>query len=112
MPVRLPSPVSLGVVLAVVVAFLGPRPARPLPTRPGQPSSEAVPPAPPRGTLPPLPPARVLPAVPPAAASVSDPRRQRGMSLGLFAEDISFDYGPLLKEIAALGATHVQLVVP
>jgi hypothetical protein len=115
MPVRLPSPVSVGVVLAVAVAVvvvLAPRPARPLPTRPGQPSSETVPPAPPRGTLPPLPPVRVSPAVPPAAASVSDPRRQRGMSLGLFAEDISFDYGPLLKEIAALGATHVQLVVP
>jgi hypothetical protein len=34
------------------------------------------------------------------------------MSLGLFAEDVSFDYGPLLGEIAALGATHVALVVP
>jgi hypothetical protein len=111
MSVRPPSPVSFGVSLLAVVVVLGsaPRSALPLPTRPGQPSSEAAPPSPPRGTLPPLPP---LPASPPAAASVSDPRRQRGMSLGLFAEDVSFDYGPLLKEIAALGATHVQLVVP
>jgi hypothetical protein len=43
---------------------------------------------------------------------VADPRPQRGVSLGLFAEDISFDYAPLLAEIAALGATHVALVVP
>ena len=40
------------------------------------------------------------------------PRNQRGVSLGLFAEDVSFDYAPLLAEIAALGATHVALVVP
>jgi hypothetical protein len=38
--------------------------------------------------------------------------RQRGVALGLFAEDVSFDYGPLLAEIAALGATHVSLIVP
>jgi hypothetical protein len=34
------------------------------------------------------------------------------VALGLFAEDISFSYTPLLEEIAALGATHVALVVP
>jgi hypothetical protein len=38
--------------------------------------------------------------------------RQRGVALGLFAEDVSFSYGPLLAEIVALGATHVSLVVP
>jgi hypothetical protein len=38
--------------------------------------------------------------------------RQRGVALGLFAEDVSFSYLPLLEEIAALGATHVALVVP
>jgi len=38
--------------------------------------------------------------------------KQRGVALGLFAEDVSFSYAPLLKEIAALGATHVSLVVP
>jgi len=38
--------------------------------------------------------------------------RQRGVALGLFAEDVSFSYGPLLEEIAALGASHVALVVP
>ena len=39
-------------------------------------------------------------------------QRQRGVALGLFAEDTSFSYGPLLAEIAALGASHVALVVP
>jgi hypothetical protein len=38
--------------------------------------------------------------------------RQRGVALGLFAEDVSFSYSPLLEEIAALGASHVALVVP
>jgi hypothetical protein len=38
--------------------------------------------------------------------------RQRGVALGLFAEDVSFSYGPLLAEIVALGATHISLVVP
>ncbi len=40
-----------------------------------------------------------------------DPR-QRGVALGLFAEDVSFSYAPLISEISALGATHVSLVVP
>jgi hypothetical protein len=44
----------------------------------------------------------------PEAADV----KQRGVALGLFAEDVSFSYAPLLQEIAALGATHVSLVVP
>jgi hypothetical protein len=44
----------------------------------------------------------------PEAADV----KQRGVALGLFAEDVSFSYEPMLKEIAALGATHVSLVVP
>jgi hypothetical protein len=58
----------------------------------------------------------------PVAPRIKDPRavttagapgpRQRGIALGLFAEDVSFDYAPLLAEIAALGATHVALVVP
>jgi hypothetical protein len=38
--------------------------------------------------------------------------QQRGVALGMFAEDISFSYGPLLAEIVALGATHVALIVP
>lgn len=38
--------------------------------------------------------------------------RERGVSLGLFAEDPGLTYGPLLDEIAAMGATHVSLVVP
>ena len=39
-------------------------------------------------------------------------QRERGVALGLFAEDVSFSYGALLAEIVALGATHVALVVP
>jgi len=38
--------------------------------------------------------------------------KQRGVALGLFAEDVEFSYVPLLREIAALGATHVSLVIP
>jgi hypothetical protein len=47
-------------------------------------------------------------------ASVPEPSnpRQRGVALGLFAEDVSFSYAPLINEIAALGATHISLVVP
>jgi len=37
---------------------------------------------------------------------------QKGIALGLFAEDPGFSYGPLLKEISATGASHVSLVVP
>jgi hypothetical protein len=48
---------------------------------------------------------------PPAPPSPTGPR-QRGVALGLFAEDVSFSYTPLLEEIAAAGATHVALVVP
>jgi hypothetical protein len=47
------------------------------------------------------------------AAAPAEPRsRQRGVALGLFAEDVSFSYGRLLAEIVAVGATHVALVVP
>ena len=48
--------------------------------------------------------------VPPAPAPPAE--RERGVALGLFAEDVSFSYAPLLAEIVALGATHVALVVP
>lgn len=37
---------------------------------------------------------------------------QRGVALGMFAEDVSFSYAALLSEIAELGASHVALVVP
>jgi hypothetical protein len=32
--------------------------------------------------------------------------------LGLFSEDVSFSYAPLLEEIVELGASHVALIVP
>jgi hypothetical protein len=50
-----------------------------------------------------------------AAHAPDDPApevKQRGVALGLFAEDVGFSYRPLLREIAALGATHVALVIP
>jgi hypothetical protein len=52
--------------------------------------------------------------VPNAAPSPAAPARekQRGVALGLFAEDVTFSYVPLLEEIVALGATHVSLIVP
>lgn len=46
------------------------------------------------------------------AALQAAPPRQRGIALGLFAEDPGFDYGPLLQEIAQTGASHVSIVVP
>jgi hypothetical protein len=48
----------------------------------------------------------------PGRRRVGQGPRQRGVALGLFAEDVSFSYTPLLREIAELGATHVALVVP
>ena len=35
----------------------------------------------------------------------------KGVALGLYSEDPGFSYAPLLKEIAALGATHVEFVI-
>ncbi len=52
-----------------------------------------------------------LPTGAPATRPDSPRHKQRGVALGLFAEDVSFSYAPLLAEIAALGATHVALVV-
>jgi len=71
-----------------------------------------------------LPAARSLPAsrqadtpgnaspVEPMLVPESSDAKQRGVALGLFAEDVSFSYEPLIQEIAAVGATHVSLVVP
>ena len=52
------------------------------------------------------------PAKSAAKALEAPAERQRGVALGMFSEDVSFSYGPLLAEIVALGATHVALVVP
>ena len=51
------------------------------------------------------------PSVPPPGPVSSRSAPQRGVSLGLFSEDAGFSYRPLLAEIAALGADHVELVV-
>jgi glycosyl hydrolase family 113 len=71
------------------------------------PRPEALDPAPGKGT--PLGGAAPEQGSPLPAPAV---QRQRGVALGMFAEDVSFSYGPLLAEIVALGATHVALVVP
>jgi hypothetical protein len=39
-------------------------------------------------------------------------RLQRGIALGLFAEDPAFSYAPMLREIKETGADHVSVVVP
>jgi hypothetical protein len=44
-------------------------------------------------------------------AAVAAPAPQRGVSLGLFSEDPGWSYRPLLDEIAATGADHVELVI-
>lgn len=38
--------------------------------------------------------------------------RQRTIAVGMFSDDVSTSYVPELREIAALGATHVSLLVP
>jgi hypothetical protein len=107
----------VGAAVFAAIALLGTRLSRSLPSEPRQMSSESAAPRPPAPPPPSLP--VVTPDGGPAVGSprlVRPPRlsenRQRGVSLGLFAEDVSFDYGPLLKEIADLGASHVALVVP
>ena len=106
---------ALPILFAIVAVFgaiavFGPRLVRSLPNEPSHMSGESA-----------LPPAAAPPAspMPPAAPRLSGPRdgdmaggKQRGVSLGLFAEDVSFDYAPLLQEIAEIGASHVALVVP
>ena len=51
-----------------------------------------------------------------AAHAVAEPplpaEKQRGVALGMFAEDVSFSYAQQLAEVVALGATHVSLTVP
>jgi hypothetical protein len=69
----------------------------------GAPEQAGPPHAPGSLPLPPL-------GIPPPPAPPAE--RERGVALGLFAEDVSFSYAPLLAEIVALGATHVALVVP
>jgi hypothetical protein len=81
--------------LALLLAGPGISPSTPPPKLPGTAPLPALPPAP--SDLP--------PPAPPA-------ERERGVALGMFAEDVSFSYAPLLAEIVALGATHVALVVP
>jgi hypothetical protein len=106
---------SAGAIAAMAAAAL-PRRARSLPSTPGasQVGEGPAPPvvAPPTPPTPPVAPTDPTRPMVPRLAGPPDPRRQRGVSLGLFAEDVSFDYAPLLAEIAALGATHVALVVP
>jgi hypothetical protein len=127
---RFLAPLALVIGVCLTAIVLWPHRARSLPSRgPAAPKdispAARVPPVPPpapvdpTGSPPSGPPLAPRLGSPPGAVEqrprlpgVADPRRQRGVSLGLFAEDVSFDYAPLLAEIAALGATHVQLVVP
>ena len=75
----------------------------------------APPPAPPVGAKMPAAPEIALPPSIKQARTEGDDApvtKQRGVALGMFAEDVGFSYTPLLREIAALGATHVSLIVP
>jgi hypothetical protein len=98
----------------LAASFVGTRLVRSLPSKPSQASSENAPAPPPPEPAPPMSvkPRLTGPPRPTSPAAEAAERKQRGVSLGLFAEDVSFDYGPLLQEIAELGASHVQLVVP
>ncbi len=58
-----------------------------------------------------MPPASVpLLAAALAASATAAPPLERGVGLGLFASDADYDYGPMLGEIADVGASHVVLV--
>jgi len=86
--------IAFGLVLFTAVGFVAGRAAS-LPVR-------ELPTAAPKSSAQPL----------PSRSRVNHDLVQRGVALGLFAEDVSFSYAPLLGEIAALGASHVALVVP
>ncbi len=45
------------------------------------------------------------------ALVLAAPPPVRGVALGLYSEDAGFSYAPLLREIAALHATHVEFVI-
>jgi len=49
---------------------------------------------------------------PATSAAAPTPPPERGIALGLFAEEPAFSYAKMLQEIAATGATHVSLVMP
>ena len=85
---------------------IGPRP----PARRDRPADELLP-GPARAAEP-IPPTPTPTGSPPAELSSSSGVKQRGVALGLFAEDVSFSYASQLAELVALGATHVSLVVP
>jgi hypothetical protein len=107
--------VGLGLLSAGVMlcgaGVLAPRLTRSVPLSPAAPSTKSDVPMPARKELP-VPAPRIKdPHAVTSGPGAASPR-QRGVALGLFAEDVSFDYTPLLAEIAALGATHVALVVP
>jgi len=53
-----------------------------------------------------------LPIVALTTRGLTAPPPQRGIALGLFAEDPGFSYLPLLQEIRATGASHVSVVIP
>jgi hypothetical protein len=101
------------VLLGSLLVSAGPPPAEQAPPSPqlAPPSPQAAPPSP--QLAPPSPqPSLPAPATPVARPAGGGGQKQRGVALGLFAEDVSFSYGPLLEEIAAIGASHVALVVP
>jgi len=45
-------------------------------------------------------------------AATSKPPAQRGVALGLYSEDPSWSYVDMLDEMAAVGTSHVAIVVP
>jgi len=97
------------VALASAAHGLGPVNRQPAPP------SRTLAPPPPLGAKMPGPPDIALP--PPIKQAHPEGEeapvaKQRGVALGMFAEDVGFSYTPLLREIAALGATHVSLIVP
>lgn len=113
-PGRIAAWLALGAALATSPAASGIGPVDPA-RAPLPPRALGAPPPPPLGAK--MPAAPELPLPPPIRRNGADAddaplAKQRGVALGMFAEDVGFSYAPLLREIAALGATHVSLIVP
>jgi len=87
-----------------------PPPPPPLPASPAPRTPQTVPSPGPLPLAPPLPLSPRDRALSRGPSSGGD--KQRGVALGLFAEDVSFSYASQLAEVVALGATHVSLIVP
>jgi len=108
-----PTSRSRAIALACAVVAGGGAAAYAVGTRPAAPGgptsddrSQPLPAHPDAGS------ATLAPTPTPTPTEQGSGQKQRGVALGMFAEDVSFSYAQQLAEVVALGATHVSLTVP